>query len=100
MSRKPYSGSQRKLVIGIDVGTTFSGVSYSILDPGIVPVIQGVNRYVGTSAYLSVGIVVQKLAGSQLKKEVGETPRSRQYYITTETAPFALLERKFFSRAT
>ena len=44
-ARPPYSG-QRKLVVGIDVGTTFGGVSYSILDPGIVPVIQGVNRCV------------------------------------------------------
>ena len=43
-SRKPYAGPRRNLVVGIDVGMTFSGVSYSILDPGVVPVIQGVNR--------------------------------------------------------
>ena len=44
-SRGPYPGTSRKLVVGIDMGTTFSGVSYSILDPGVVPVIHGVNRY-------------------------------------------------------
>ena len=45
-STVPYSGPQRKLVVGIDVGTTFSGVSYCILDPGVVPLVQGVNRCV------------------------------------------------------
>ena len=29
--RKPYSGSTRPLVIALDVGTTFSGVSYTIM---------------------------------------------------------------------
>jgi hypothetical protein len=27
--RKPYSGTNRKLVVAFDVGTTFSGVSYA-----------------------------------------------------------------------
>ncbi|KAL1743095.1 hypothetical protein HDZ31DRAFT_41741 [Schizophyllum fasciatum] len=45
-ARKPYAGSARKLIIAIDVGTTFSGVSYSILDPGQVPQVCGVNRLV------------------------------------------------------
>ncbi|KAF9552654.1 hypothetical protein CPC08DRAFT_265608 [Agrocybe pediades] len=43
--RPPYSGTQRKLVLAFDVGTTFSGISYSILDPGQVPEIRGVTRY-------------------------------------------------------
>jgi len=60
-NRKPYDGTCRKLVIAFDIGTTFSGASYrsaarlswnvvsadicaSILDPGNVPTIQGVNR--------------------------------------------------------
>ncbi|KAM6495193.1 hypothetical protein JOM56_009816 [Amanita muscaria] len=43
----PYSGPHRKLVIAIDVGTRFSGVSYSILDPGFVPEIHGVTRFPG-----------------------------------------------------
>ncbi|PPQ74250.1 hypothetical protein CVT24_001151 [Panaeolus cyanescens] len=45
LTRSPYSGSQRKLVLAFDVGTTFSGVSYSILDPGEIPEIRGVTRF-------------------------------------------------------
>ncbi|EIW80696.1 hypothetical protein CONPUDRAFT_125520 [Coniophora puteana RWD-64-598 SS2] len=43
--RQPYHGQSRKLVISFDIGTTYSGVSYCLLDPGEVPVIQGVNRF-------------------------------------------------------
>ncbi|RXW25730.1 hypothetical protein EST38_g170 [Candolleomyces aberdarensis] len=43
--RSPYKGSQRKLVLAFDVGTTYSGVSYSILDPGQVPEIRGITRF-------------------------------------------------------
>ncbi|KAK0493239.1 hypothetical protein EDD18DRAFT_1181192 [Armillaria luteobubalina] len=45
MSWQPYQGPRQKLVIALDLGTTFSGVSYSILDPGIVPEIKGVTRF-------------------------------------------------------
>ncbi|TFK63665.1 hypothetical protein BDN72DRAFT_902219 [Pluteus cervinus] len=44
-SRGPYPGSSRRLVLAFDVGTTFSGVSYSILDPGNVPEIKGLTRF-------------------------------------------------------
>jgi hypothetical protein len=44
--RKPYRGSTRSLVLALDVGTTFSGVSYAILEPGEVPKIHGVTRSV------------------------------------------------------
>lgn len=43
-SRQPYHGLLRKLVLAFDVGTTYSGISYSILDPGEVPKILGVTR--------------------------------------------------------
>jgi hypothetical protein len=43
-TRKPHAGSTRSLVIAIDVGTTFSGVSYAILEPGEIPKIHGVTR--------------------------------------------------------
>ena len=43
-TRKPYTGSIRSLVLALDVGTTFSGVSYAILEPGEVPKIHGVTR--------------------------------------------------------
>ncbi|TFK18829.1 hypothetical protein FA15DRAFT_241935 [Coprinopsis marcescibilis] len=44
-SRPPYSGRNRKLVLAFDVGTTYSGISYSILDPGQVPEIKGVTKF-------------------------------------------------------
>ena len=49
LTPRPYTGSYRKLVVGFDIGTTFSGVSYSILEPGVVPLVQGVNLYVTPS---------------------------------------------------
>ncbi|KIY67289.1 hypothetical protein CYLTODRAFT_461554 [Cylindrobasidium torrendii FP15055 ss-10] len=45
--RKPFGGSKRGLVIALDLGTTFSGVSYAILEPGEVPKIHGVTRFPG-----------------------------------------------------
>ncbi|KAF8833157.1 hypothetical protein BDN67DRAFT_1017878 [Paxillus ammoniavirescens] len=45
LSRQPYQGLSRKLVLAFDVGTTYSGVSYCILKPGEVPKILGVARY-------------------------------------------------------
>ncbi|KAG6332939.1 hypothetical protein ID866_6155 [Astraeus odoratus] len=45
VSRKPYQGRERKLILSFDVGTTYSGVSYCILDPGEIPEIRGVARY-------------------------------------------------------
>ncbi|RXW14414.1 hypothetical protein EST38_g11441 [Candolleomyces aberdarensis] len=44
-NRTPYNGTRRKLVLAFDVGTTYSGISYSILDPGQVPEIKGVTRF-------------------------------------------------------
>ncbi|KAH9850843.1 hypothetical protein C2E23DRAFT_869587 [Lenzites betulinus] len=46
-SLRKYGGPVRKLVLGIDVGTTYSGVSYAILDPGEVPTVEGVRRFPG-----------------------------------------------------
>lgn len=43
---QPFGGPCRKLILAFDVGTTFSGVAYSLLDPGEVPKIQGVTRYI------------------------------------------------------
>ena len=44
--RKPYHSGRRKLVLAFDVGTTYSGISYTLLDPGAIPQINGVTRYV------------------------------------------------------
>ncbi|KAF8805109.1 hypothetical protein BYT27DRAFT_7192750 [Phlegmacium glaucopus] len=44
-SPTPYAGTRRKLVLAFDIGTTFSGISYSILDPGQIPIVKGVTRF-------------------------------------------------------
>ena len=41
---KPYSGPLRRLVLAFAVGTTYSGVAYTVLDPGEVPKVQAVTR--------------------------------------------------------
>lgn len=43
--RKKYGGRSRRLLLAFDIGTTFSGISYSILDPGKEPVILPVTRF-------------------------------------------------------
>ncbi|KAJ3798083.1 hypothetical protein GGU11DRAFT_782338 [Lentinula aff. detonsa] len=43
--RKPFSGTQQGLVLAIDIGTTYSGCSFSVLDPGVVPEIKGVTSF-------------------------------------------------------
>lgn len=43
--RSAYVGNSRKLLLAFDLGTTYSGISYSVLDPDIPPTIQPVTRY-------------------------------------------------------
>ncbi|KAF8652563.1 hypothetical protein AX16_004346 [Volvariella volvacea WC 439] len=46
MAERPaYNGEQRKLVLAFDIGTTYSGVSYCVLDPGNVPEIRNVTKF-------------------------------------------------------
>ncbi|KAJ3981519.1 hypothetical protein F5890DRAFT_1575086 [Lentinula detonsa] len=45
LMRKPFSGTQQGLVLAIDIGTTYSGCSFSVLDPGVVPEIKGVTSF-------------------------------------------------------
>ncbi|KAG9309464.1 hypothetical protein JVU11DRAFT_10433 [Chiua virens] len=45
--RKPYGGLTRQLVLAFDIGTTYSGISYCILQPGEVPQPQGVMKFPG-----------------------------------------------------
>ena len=45
-TRAPYAGTSRKLVVALDIGTTFSGAAYALLDPGEVPQIQSVTRQI------------------------------------------------------
>lgn len=40
----PYSGTRRKLVLGFDIGVSYSVAAYAFLDPGEVPQIQVVTK--------------------------------------------------------
>ncbi|KAF5314542.1 hypothetical protein D9611_007017 [Ephemerocybe angulata] len=42
---KSFRESKRKLVVAFDVGTTYSGISYVVLDPGRVPEIKTVTQF-------------------------------------------------------
>lgn len=48
----PYQG-QRQLIIAIDLGTTYSGASYCILEPGKRPKIEDVRAWPGQPSHLS-----------------------------------------------
>ena len=39
-----YAGRTRKLVVALDIGTTFSGAAYAFLDPGEIPQIRSVTK--------------------------------------------------------
>ncbi|KLO13814.1 hypothetical protein SCHPADRAFT_915119 [Schizopora paradoxa] len=45
-----YEGPSRRLVVAFDVGTTFSGVSYCFLDPGVIPKICSLTKYPGQAS--------------------------------------------------
>ena len=42
ITRSPYNGTTRKLLLAFDIGTTYSGVCYAFLDPRVIPEIKGV----------------------------------------------------------
>ncbi|KAF8552294.1 hypothetical protein OG21DRAFT_1511667 [Imleria badia] len=50
MLNQPYTGSTTKLVVAFDIGTTYSGISYCILERGQVPEVVGVTRFPGQAA--------------------------------------------------
>ncbi|KAF8552720.1 hypothetical protein OG21DRAFT_1498210 [Imleria badia] len=47
LKRKPYAGLTRQLVLAFDIGTTYSGISYCILQPGEIPQPQSVMKFPG-----------------------------------------------------
>jgi hypothetical protein len=65
--RAPYQGAKRRLVAAFDLGTTFSGISYSILDPQKVPETNTVTRFDPilvreADTYRTLGILGRKRA--------------------------------------
>jgi len=68
--RARYSGTSRKLVVALDIGTTFSGAAYAFLDPGEVPMIQPVTKQVFP---LIIDLVTR---GSECDHQVPQQPES------------------------
>ena len=68
LRRAPYDGKTLGIVIGIDVGTTYSGVSYAILRPGEIPDIVSVPKcfrlYSDKCSDADVGFVYMHFTGS------------------------------------
>jgi len=115
-SRTVYDGTRRKIVIGFDVGTTYSGISYrqvkcfssmvgfrrmliqkssSILDPGHMPGIKGVTKY-EISSFISDSLIISSVFLSDFlpKRRFPEPRKFQLSYITTRTDMSKRLERK------
>ncbi|KII84791.1 hypothetical protein PLICRDRAFT_146294 [Plicaturopsis crispa FD-325 SS-3] len=43
--RVPYTGSSLQLIVSIDIGTTFTAASYCMLQPGVVPKFEELQRW-------------------------------------------------------
>ncbi|KAF7324469.1 hypothetical protein MKEN_00487500 [Mycena kentingensis (nom. inval.)] len=81
--RKAFSESSAKLVLGIDLGTMYSGISFSILEPGKVPTILPVTRFppqehiggdskVRSLAYYDSAGIAKALGAEALQESVEE----------------------------
>jgi hypothetical protein len=51
--RGAYTGDARKLVVAIDIGTTYTAASFSLLEPGDVPQINQVSNAQHVQALIS-----------------------------------------------
>ena len=67
MVRPAHAGDTRSLVLAFDIGTTFSGISYALLDPGQVPQINSVTRFVLPLVFTLRGDSSEKLTVSRLR---------------------------------
>lgn len=94
--RQPYRGPSRKIVLAFDIGTTFSGVSYSILDPGEVPQIKGVTRY--DLCYILLFKLTMDIKAFQHRSMLEVTQRSHQSYITLKMGNCAPLELRLYNQ--
>ena len=86
-TRKPYSGNTRSLVLAFDVGTTFSGVSYAILEPNEIPKIHGVTRYIITVTSTQSNLLIPNLSDILDRNMSQVVTKYRRSCFTIETAP-------------
>ncbi|KAF9523668.1 hypothetical protein CPB83DRAFT_775024 [Crepidotus variabilis] len=90
LTRRPYKGSRRKIVLAMDIGTTFSGVSYSILDPGQQPIVKAVTRFpaqthigdakIPSIAYYDQSGAIQAIGAEALEENILESAAENEWY--------------------
>jgi len=69
MARDVYAGDRRTLVLAFDIGTTFSGISYVLLDPGQVPKINSVARSVSPLIFVTTSErFLSQISGTEYDK--------------------------------
>ena len=73
-------------MMAFDVGTTYSGASYAVLDPGLVPEIHGVTRY--TFRRGNYNNLPNRSPGSQRSKRSAAIPKFQPSSTTTKRGPF------------
>ncbi|KAK2462916.1 hypothetical protein APHAL10511_005114 [Amanita phalloides] len=76
--RRPHAGTRRKLVVAFDVGTTFSGASYAILEPGQPPEIRGVTQFPGQQQMERSWLLVPKRIQTQTRTLLNVTIYPKQ----------------------
>ena len=97
ISRARYAGSTRKLVIALDIGTTFSGAAYAFLDPGEIPQIRSVTRQVVPPIPVLVMVSNEWDVGISTIR-ILDPQKSPPYYTTTEAATSVVSRTGLISR--
>ena len=87
--RGPFSGGASKLVMAFDVGTTYSGASYTLLGPGFIREIYRVTRYTPLPGSLRIVFPIPRSTGFQHSRESVVILKSQLSCITTKRAMFA-----------
>ncbi|KIJ97286.1 hypothetical protein K443DRAFT_133881 [Laccaria amethystina LaAM-08-1] len=91
-TRKPYHGSIRKLVLAFDVGTTCSGISFCILNPGKIPEVISVTRFPGNNGILKVPTVIYYDCNGKVQA-VGAETMSESVYESAKAEGWVKSER-------
>jgi hypothetical protein len=99
IDRGPYTGPSRKLIIALDIGTTFSGAAYALLDPGEIPQIQPVTRQATPPISDSITSGDGRGIGIQTLRILGPQ-KYPPYFITTARAISVALRMEWISRMT
>lgn len=86
-----FTGPYRGLVLSFDIGTTFSGAAYAILDPGQIPKILPITRYV-------VPLINTPMLANPCLTSIAKVPWTRKRRFQ-DTFGAVLLSRWDFTRS-